>query len=83
LETLFDVDEDEAENIAPSEPKAPMPEVDDFTEEKYENYIASQVLLSKGDVFKMGCLMGRKRDQREDPIGRANHNPILAGYARL
>jgi hypothetical protein len=39
LETHFDVDEDEAENIAPYEPKASMPEVDDFTEETYDNYV--------------------------------------------
>ena len=43
----------------------------------YDGYITVQVLLPKGDEFKVGTVVRRKVDDRGNPTGRSNENPIL------
>ena len=60
-----------------------VPEVDELVEssdydpEGYDGYITAQVLLPKGDEFKVGTVVRRKVDDRGNPTGRSNENPIL------
>ena len=45
--------------------------------ETYDSYISSQVMLPRGDEYKVGQIIRRKRDHDGNPIGKGNHNPIL------
>ena len=60
-----------------------IPEVDELVEsseydpEGYNGYISAQVLLPKGDEFKVGTVVRRRVDDNGNPTGKANENPIL------
>jgi Reverse transcriptase (RNA-dependent DNA polymerase) len=49
----------------------------DYDPEIYDGYITSQVLLPKGDEFKVGTVVQRKMDADGNPTGKGNTNPIL------
>jgi hypothetical protein len=56
------------------------PEMDDFTPETYDEYLAAQVLLPLGDSMhsmQMGEVIRRKRDHNGRPMGIRNTNPLL------
>jgi hypothetical protein len=61
----------------------PIHEVDpvvndsDWDPEVYDGYITAQVLLPKGDEFKIGTIVRRRVDEKRNPTGRSNPNPIL------
>jgi hypothetical protein len=59
------------------EPKASMPEADEYTPEEFDKYISAEVLLPKGNNLVLGKLIGRKRDGDDNPIGVAHKNPIF------
>ena len=49
----------------------------DYDPEGYNGYISAQVLLPKGDEFRVGTVVRRRNDDNGNPIGRSNENPIL------
>ena len=49
----------------------------DYDPEGYDGYISAQVLLPKGDEFRVGTVVRRRNDDNGNPIGRSNENPIL------
>jgi hypothetical protein len=54
----------------PAELEASMPEADDFTPESYDEYLTAEVLLpNMGTVTKVKVI-GQKRDQDGNPVGR-------------
>jgi len=53
------------------------PEMDDFTPETYDEYLAAQVLLPLGDSMQRGEVIKRKRDHNGRPMGMRNANPLL------
>ena len=65
------------------ETKEAVPEVDDivgtsgYDPESYNSYITAQVLLPKGDEFKVGTVVKRRADENGNPMGLSNENPIL------
>jgi len=61
----------------PAEPEAAMPEADDYTPEKYDEYLTAEVLLPNMGTVTKAKVVGRKRDADGNPIGRRNVNPIL------
>ena len=75
--TLFDLDDYEQELLEPFDPAACMPEADDYDAEAYDSYISAHVLLPKGDSYERATVLGRKRNQDGNPIGKANANPLL------
>jgi Reverse transcriptase (RNA-dependent DNA polymerase) len=52
-------------------------EIDDYDPEGYDGYITAQVLLPKGEEFKIGTVVKRRLDDDGKPIGTSNSNPIL------
>jgi len=54
-----------------------MPEMDDYTPEAYDKYLAAQVLLPLGESMQMGEVIKRKRDHNGRPVGTCNPNPLL------
>ena len=60
-----------------------VPEVDDivgsseYDPEGYNGYITAQVLLPKGDEFRVGTVIKRKADGNGLPLGESNDNPML------
>jgi preprotein translocase subunit Sss1 len=60
-----------------------LPEIDDivgtsgYDPEGYNGYITSEVILPKGDEFKIGKVVRRKVDADGKPSGLSNDNPIL------
>jgi hypothetical protein len=79
LEELRDIDvyAEDCQPYIPVEPNAVKPEVDDFTPEDYENLIAAEVLLPKGDILVLAMEAGRKHDENGNPVGISNTNPLL------
>jgi transposase InsO family protein len=61
----------------------PVPEVDDivgssgYDPEGYNGYITAQVLLPKGEEFRVGTVIKRKVDDNGQPLGISHDNPIL------
>ena len=55
------------------------PDVDELEEEPdgYEGYITAEVLLPKGDEFKVGTVILRIINSDGTSVGRSNDNPIL------
>ena len=47
------------------------------TPESQDNYINASVLLPRGEGMAKGTVRKRKRDDENNPVGRANSNPIL------
>jgi hypothetical protein len=60
-----------------------LTEIDDvvgtseYYPEGYNGYIASEVLLPKGDEYKVGKVVQRKVDEDGKPQGLSNDSPIL------
>ena len=77
LEHLEDFDQETTPYYDPYEPEARMPEANDFTTEEYDNYIAAEVMLPKGDNMVLGKVIGCKRDADDNPIGVSHTNPIF------
>jgi hypothetical protein len=75
--TLANVSDDDDGHFAPIEPDAERPDLDEYDEETLDNLLAAEVLLPKGDYQFVGKVVGWKRDQEGNPIGRAHSNPIL------
>ncbi len=49
----------------------------EVTPETGDNYLSAELMLPKGGVLVKGCVTARKHDRDDNPIGRANDNPIL------
>jgi hypothetical protein len=60
-----------------------LPEIDaivgttGYNPEGYNGCIKSEVILPKGDKFKIGTVVWRKVDADGKPSGLSNNNPIL------
>ena len=73
----YEVYEDKLEN------PASIFEIDDmvgherYDPEGYESYITAQVLLPRGDEFKIGTVVRRHADRDGNPQGISDKNPIL------
>jgi hypothetical protein len=75
---LHDEDEDASTpQFDPIEPEAAMPEADEFDVEAYDEYLAAEVILPKGENMVLGKVVGRKRDLDGNPIGKGHSNPIF------
>ncbi len=74
-QALTEADEDGY--YTPVEPEAEKPEVDDYDEETYDKFTSAEVLLPKGDYQYIAKVLGRKRDESGNPIGKSHPNPIL------
>jgi hypothetical protein len=61
----------------PVDPKASMPEADQWDAEAYDQYISAQEILPSKDSQLLGTVTARKRDIHGNPLGLANKNPIL------
>ena len=48
-----------------------------YEPEKIDGYITAQVLLPRGDKYKLGTVMEKSVNDNEVPKGRAKNNPIL------
>lgn len=69
---------DEDGNV--SLPEGPSEETDPFilpTPEAGDNYVGVNISLPRGDRMAVGRVAKRKRDDDDNPVGRANANPIL------
>lgn len=60
LEELHDIDvhDEDYQTHIPVEPDAVKPEVDNYTPDEYDNLIAAEVLLPKGDIFVLATVTG-------------------------
>jgi hypothetical protein len=71
---VYDDDENKQEAV---------PDIDEivgqneYDPENYNGYITSQVLLPRGDEFKVGTVVKRRVDENVKPSGKSNDNPIL------
>jgi hypothetical protein len=75
---LHDEDEDASTpQFDPIEPEAAMPEADEFDVEAYDEYLAAEVILPKGENMVLGKVVGCKRDLDGNPIGKGHSNPIF------
>jgi hypothetical protein len=54
-----------------------MPHADEFTPEKFDKYIAAEVMLPRGDNMVIGKIIRRKHDIDGNPIGVAHLNLIF------
>ena len=54
-----------------------MPNADMYDMEGCDGYIASQVLLPKGDKYQFGKIKSHKKDKQDNPIGHSDSNPTL------
>ena len=54
-----------------------MVEADDWTPEAYDQYLAAQVLLPRGDSLERAVVKRRNKDDDGNPVGRRDANPIL------
>jgi len=70
-------DADDEGIYEPLEPEADRPKIDDYDEETYDRLISAEVVLPKGEYQHIARVIGRKRDQEGNPIGKYNKNPIL------
>jgi hypothetical protein len=64
-------------HYSPIEPEAEKPDADDYDEEVYSRFTSAEVLLPKGGYEYIAKVLGRKRDDSGNPIGRYHPNPIL------
>lgn len=58
-------------------PDAPPEEEEIPTPEAGDNYVGVKINLPRGSGEATGRVIGRKRDRDDNPVGRANDNPIL------
>ena len=68
--TVFDDDDCQGTELSDDQETPYEPEVID-------GYITAQVLLPRGDQYKLGTVIERSVDENAVPKGRANNNPIL------
>jgi hypothetical protein len=69
---------DDDADYEPTEPEASMPEADDYyMPESYDEYLTAEVLLPNMGTVTKAKIIGWKRDQDGNPIGKRNANPIL------
>jgi len=47
------------------------------TPEYKDNYVGANILLPRGEGMARGTMRKRARDEDDNPVGRANQNPIL------
>jgi hypothetical protein len=59
------------------DPVFDKPEADEFTAETFDKYLTANVLLPRGDSQLKGKVVARARDSNNNPVGKANNNPIL------
>jgi hypothetical protein len=52
-------------------------EADEFTADTMDSYLATEVMLPRGDSFVRGKVVSRKRNADGNPIGVSSSNPIL------
>jgi hypothetical protein len=64
-------------SLEPYDPKACMPEADDYDAKEYDQYINAEVILPKGEAYLLGTVTQRKRDMIGNPIGKYHTNPIF------
>ena len=60
-----------------AEEELAMPDTDVFNMEGYNGYIASQVLLLKGDKYQFSKIKAHKKDEQGNLIRHSDSNPIL------
>jgi hypothetical protein len=65
------------DGVSYDEPEASAPDVDDFTNDAYDQYLLAEVLLPVGDERVRGVVKRRAKDQNGNPIGIRNDNPLL------
>lgn len=70
-------DDCETPQFEPVEEEASMPHADEFTPEKFDKYIAAEVMLPRGDNMVIGKIIRRKHDIDGNPIGVAHLNLIF------
>ena len=58
-------------------PKAPPEELEPTPDAVPDHYLNTSVLLPRGDKFSQENMIGWKRDHDDNPIGRANAQPLL------
>jgi hypothetical protein len=74
LQDLYETDK----ACIPFDADASMPEDDDTPEQEiYDQYISAQVMLPRGDSYDKASVLRCKCDNKGNPIGRTNTNPIL------
>jgi hypothetical protein len=72
--------EDQEEDLledSPLEPDSCAPHVDEIQADMYDSFLMTKPILSHEGEFKRAKIVGRKRNQDGNPIGRYNANPLL------
>jgi Reverse transcriptase (RNA-dependent DNA polymerase) len=73
---VYDDDEETKPNALPEIDKL-VGSHEEYDPEGYNGYITAEVLLPKGDEFRVGTVKKRKADDNGTPIGKSHDNPIL------
>jgi hypothetical protein len=66
-ENAFYIDNDEGD-MEPEEPN-PMPNMDDFTPEAYDEYVGAQMMIPTADGRIQGTITKRAKGEDGNPIG--------------
>ena len=64
-----------ADDVVPD--ATPVPDIDDVTPEDFDGYVGAEVNLPLGGEQRHGKVVRRARDLADQPVGKANSNPIL------
>jgi hypothetical protein len=67
---------DEEDDLEPEEPND-IPEIEEYKQEGYDEYIGAQIMVPKEDGRIQGTIVKRARTENGDPIGRRNPNAFL------
>ena len=68
----------EDEVVEPFEPEEAMPEADEDEDPViFDKYLGAEINLNRGGQVLRGRVVGRKRDNDGNPVGRASDNPLL------
>jgi len=63
---------------ATDKPEQPtLPNHDDFTNETYDAYLGTKLMVPHSDTYIHGHVIKQLQDEDGDPIGHWNNNPLL------
>jgi hypothetical protein len=72
-----DEDMDDDLDDALNDPEQKAPEVDDIEADAYDELLLTEPLLLRDGQLTRVTIIGRKRDQNDNPVGVYHHNPLL------
>jgi hypothetical protein len=67
----------ESHEMQAQEEDAVKLDIEDYDPETYDTFLQAEVILPLGDTMQTARVTKQKRDDRGNPIGKANANPML------